>query len=379
MARHGENIFIRKDGRWEARIPCGKNSNGKTKYRSLYGKTYSIVKKKKTAALQSPTNPRQPCIRFEQVIERWLDSKQTELKEQTLLKYQHCIEKHILPELGTMRTEQISSEIINGFLKKKLQNGRLDMQGGLSASYVRGISIIIQSALRFAFKNQLGSMQPVAIQKPKEKKKEILIVKGAEQASLEAYLMRDLHGGNLAIYLALYTGLRIGELCALKWEDVDFSERKIVVRSTVIRGQSGVLQIGVPKSKTSYRTVPMTDHIAKILHEEQCRSNSDFLFTAPKRGSFMIPRTLQYHYRSVMKKVGIPKLPFHALRHTFATRWIECGLDVKSLSEILGHSNVKITLDYYVHSSDSLKRESMERLEKINGQKYGQLKAGSVV
>lgn len=172
--------------------------------------------------------------------------------------------------------------------------------------------------------------------------------------------------------------MRIGEICALRWSDIDFDERQLFVRSTVIRNKNGQSAIAPPKSETSQRAIPLSQQLTKLLAAECECSCSEFVFSSLRKGAFLNPRTLQYRFQAILSQLGISSISFHALRHTFATRWIECGMDVKSLSEVLGHAGVQITLDIYVHSSDKLKREAIEKLESFSGQIYGQESAESV-
>ena len=375
MGRRGDNIFQRKDGRWEARYAVGKDNRGSTKYRSVYGKTYSEAKEKRRSEMQKMYVPKSTGL-FSDVIERWMQEKETELKEQTIRKYRLCIETHILPYFGRMRLTSVSESIVEEFLKEKRQCGRADGKGGLSQNTVRGISIILQAILNFAYDRKFDLSCAIKIKKPKNVKKTVSVLKLDEQRRLEKALLEDPHNENLAIYLALCTGLRIGEVCALRWQDVDFAGRRLHVSSTVVRNRDGAMTIDTPKSETSIRTIPTSSVLLQLLKGECRHSSSSYLFTAPKKGTFLNPRTLQYQFKALLKRCSLPAVTFHALRHTFATRWIECGMDVKSLSEVLGHASVQITLDIYVHSSEQRKREA---IEKITGQISGQETAESIV
>lgn len=212
----------------------------------------------------------------------------------------------------------------------------------------------------------MGTTQLIRIKKPKIEKKNICVLKVYEQCKLETALLENPHSTNLAVLLALHTGMRLGEVCALHWDNVDLIERQIHDRWTVMQDRNGMTTIGKPKSETSDRLIPITGRLARLLSEEKANSATSFVFLSPKKGTFLNPRTMQYRFKSILKMIGLPAITFHALRHTFATRWIECGMDVKSLSEVLGHASVQITLDIYVHSSDTLKREAIERIESIS-------------
>ena len=372
MARRGESVFKRKDGRWEARYPCGIDEHGRKKYRSVYAKTYSEVKEHRRLAMQSAIIPPKNSTCLASVLKKWLENKKINLKQQSINRYEQCIQNHIIPVLGELPIYRINEAMIDSFLQKKRCSGRIDGKGGLSQNYVRTIAIVLQSALNYAFQMNMGLQQQIRIQKPRLERKQIQVLRQHEQIQLEKYLKKNMGDGNLAIYLGLHTGLRIGEICALRWEDIDLIENKIYVNSTIIRDSNGTCIIGAPKSDSSTRVVPITQSLAKVLRDWKTKSHSIYVFPAPQKGNFLNPRTLQYRFKSILKKCGLPDIPFHALRHTFATRWIECSMDMKSLSEVLGHSNVSITLNTYVHSSDDLKRFSIETIENITGQKSGQ-------
>lgn len=378
MGRRGESIFRRKDGRWEARYPLGKDvTTGKTKYRSVYGDTYSEAKEKRTQAMRKGYIPHSNGC-FMEAVRMWLEEKESDIKEQTYRRYRQCIDTHIIPYFGDVKCSTITQNAVDEFLRQKRLSGRLDGKGGLSPSTIRGMCIILQSILLFAYQKKMGIPEMIQIKKPRAEKKRVSVLKQNEQKKLEAFLLESPTGTNLAIYLALHTGMRIGEICALRWSDIDFDERLLFVRSSVIRNKSGQSAIAPPKSETSRRVIPLTQQLTKLLAAERACSCSEFVFSSPRKDGFLNPRTLQYRFQAVLSRLGISSISFHALRHTFATRWIECGMDVKSLSGVLGHAGVQITLDIYVHSSDKLKRKAIEKLESFSGQIYGQESAESV-
>lgn len=378
MGRRGESIFRRKDGRWEARYSLGKDAaTGKTKYRSVYGNTYSEAKEKRMQAMQK-TYISQKNGGFIEAVRKWLEEKEPGIKEQTYRRYQQCIDTHIIPYFGDVKCSAITQNTVDDFLKQKRLSGRLDGKGGLSQSTIRGMCIILQSILLFAYQKKMGIPEMIQIKKPRVEKKKISVLKPNEQKRLETVLLEVPTDTNLAIYPALHTGMRIGEICALHWSDIDWEERLLFVRSTVIRNKKGQLVITSPKSETSQRAIPLTRQLVNLLAAEHERSCSEFVFSSPRKDAFLNPRTLQYRFQTLLTRLGISRISFHALRHTFATRWIEFGMDVKSLSEVLGHAGVQITLDIYVHSSDKLKREAIEKLEGFSGQSFGQETAEGV-
>lgn len=379
MGRRSDSIFRRKDGRWEARYPVVKDAiTGKTRYRSVYGDTYSEAKEKRAQAMRSAFFVHDSRY-FTEAVELWLAEKEPDVKEQTYRRYRQCIDAHIVPYFAGVKCSAITQSTVDAFLRQERLSGRLDGKGGLSQSTIRGICIILQAILLFAHQKKLGISEVIHIKKPRVEKKNVCLLKENEQIKLESVLLESPCGTNLAIYLALHSGMRIGEICALRWSDIDFTSCQLFVRSTVIRNKEGQSSIAPPKSETSKRSIPLTKQLTKLLAAEHERSSSEFVFSSPRKAAFLEPRTLQYRFQAVLRRLGIPNITFHALRHTFATRWIEYGMDVKSLSEVLGHAGVQITLDIYVHSSDKLKREAIEKLEIISGQISGHESTEGVV
>lgn len=375
MSRHGDSIFKRKDGRWEARYLVERKADGKAVYRSIYAKTYRDVREKRDLAIQMGeiTQKKNETLNFSYILEQWLICNEGRLKKQTVVKYRYCMEKHILPELGMVPMEKLCPDMINQFYQQKLTHGGKDGQE-LSGNYVRIMSIILSSALKFAV-NQ-GWCEPLRgqILKPKTENKKAAVMQRKEQLQLEHTLGPYPTGAALAVYLSLYAGLRIGEVCALKWSDIDFDEKLLYVNGTVVRineDHHTLLKIDVPKSNTSRRVIPLTEQLCTVLEKEQKRSFSSYVVAKENQKDFMNPRTLENNYKNLLRQSGLDSMPYHTLRHTFATRCMECGVDTKSLSEMLGHSKVNITLDIYVHSSLEVKRNAIRRLKDISGQNSG--------
>lgn len=369
MPRRGENIRKRKDGRWEARYPIGRNEQGTKIYASVYGRTYREVKEKRQLALERNNlivRSKDEYV-FKDVLQFWLEGNRIRLKESTIYRYSYLIETHILPGLGDMKVDQITGPVINRYLAEKSKSGRLDGKGSLSPAYIRSIMLIVSSTLRFASENEMCDPLHTQINKPPIQPREPAILSRELQNKLENYLLQDIDETKLGVYISLYTGMRIGEICALSWEDVDLQNRVIYVRHTVARvrteedGKVITKQIiDRPKTKASLRCIPICSNLLSVLVAYAEHSRSEYVVS--NNPQFVRPRTYEYRYNRLLKLSNIPHINYHALRHTFATRCIESGVDVKSLSEILGHANVSITLNTYVHSSIELKREQLEKL-----------------
>ncbi len=370
MARKGENIHKRKDGRWEGRYKKGRKLDGSLEYGSVYGKTYREVREKMIKALLSAEQvsvPQNQESCFKEVLLLWLDNNRIRYKGATETRYQYLIDTHIIPELGNVKLSHLTAPKINAFLKEKLENGRLDGKGGLSSAYVRNIMLIINAAIHFAVKEQMCIPLKSTIFKPTEEKKELIILDTTQQRKLEKELLREMTPTKLGILISLHTGLRIGEVCALTWNDIDLEKQIIYVRSTVVRIKNKSLNenktmliIDTPKTKASKREIPISTFLLPILMRMKAIATS--MYVLSENNLFLNPRTYEYRFHKILSLSDLPNTNYHALRHTFATRCIEAGVDIKSLSEILGHSNVSITLNTYVHSSMELKRSQIEKL-----------------
>lgn len=380
MPRRGENIRKRKDGRWEARYVKRYNSEGKAIYSSVYGKTYFEAKKKQTEILNQlsvgalPLNDHE--ITFREVLFLWLNNNRIKLKDQTYAKYLYLIENHIIPILGSIKIKRLECITINNFLFAKKRNGRLDGQGGLSSSYLQTIHFIIKATLEFAAKEGYRSPLVGEIIKPNSKvrKAELEVLTLQEQSSLEKYLLTTSLDRAIGIFLSLYMGLRVGEVCGLKWEDVDFESQTVHIRHTVERitnlegkhnEKKTMLILCDAKSVSSNRIIPIPTNIFPLLI--QCKKNKGFVIKG-KTYEYTDPRTYQNMFHKYLKSCNLRSINYHALRHTFATRCIEAGVDIKTLSEMLGHASVNITLNTYVHSSLEHKRQQIELLNAICGQ-----------
>ncbi len=372
MARTGENIYKRKDGRWEARYIFSYTETGKAKYKYLYAPTYGEVKSKLIKALTC-SGPIENDKHFDKEtytywLDKWLSSKKLVVKQSTYVRYRNSIERHIKPELGKYPISKISTELMSHFIKKKLSNGRLDGKGGLSPKTTNDILIIIKETFKFA--QSYGVVTVCNFDRIQFKKphKEMRVLSPLEEKQLLTVLFDSFDRYKLGVFLCLYTGIRIGELCSLKWKNVSLTENTIKIEETLQRLQSydpnilssTLIVISAPKSFAAQRTIPLPDFAVEILKPFETYPEA-YLLTG-KSNLFVEPRTMQNHFKKYLRQAGIEDANFHALRHTFATRCVEVGFDIKTLSEILGHTSVKTTLDRYVHSSMQQKRDNMAKL-----------------
>lgn len=366
----GENIFKRKDGRWEARYIRGYEISGKIRYGFCYGKTYREAKEKVTkckAAMLAgnPVKNCRRCKRFSYYCEEWLCRKKSIVKESTYIKYDTILEKHIKPKLGTCFPQGMNSQLIDQFAHELLYEDQL------SAKTVRDILTVLREILKYTEKQFEGAFPKIEVNYPKTERKEMRVLSPAEQAYFAAYLRESIDPCKFGILLALFTGIRIGELCALQWSNISPEDRTLRISSTMQRlrdvdapdGARTRVVITAPKSSTSVRTIPLTKSITDLCAQMHPPCASAYVLTGTTR--FMEPRALQYRFRKYLHACGFRDIHFHTLRHTFATRAVEAGFEIKSLSEILGHASTSITMDRYVHSSMELKRSNMEKMERM--------------
>lgn len=306
-------------------------------------------------------------LRFSELLRLWLETNRVHQKRATVCKYRSLIETHILPELGDVAVEKISAPMINAFLQRKLDAGRLDGSGGLSPAYVSSLMLVITSALRFGAQEGLCRLPQSKIYRPTARRRALTVLEPEEQRRLEAELLREPTPVKLGVMISLYTGLRVGEVCALRWEDVDLEENILHVRHTVARVEdpSGlhatVLILDSPKTPSSYRDIPIFSRLRPLLQAAEKLKVSAYVVS--DRESFVPPRSYEFRYHRLLQSCGIRPVNYHALRHTFATRCVEAGVDIKTLSEVLGHASASVTLNVYVHSSLEQKRRQLEKLD----------------
>lgn len=366
----GENIFKRKDGRWEARYIKGHELSGKIRYGFCYGRTYREAKEKVTkfkAALAAgaaipATDSRR---RFAFYCDEWLRLRKPEVKGATYIKYETALSRHIKPKLGGCFPLGITGCLIDDFTRELL------LEEALAPKTVHDILVVLHSVLKYTAARFPGIFPAVEIHYPKCGRGEMRVLSRQEQQRLVDYLLTDMDACKFGVLLTLFTGLRIGELCALRWGGIFLGEKTIRVDATLqrLRDTDGTganrtrIVIGPPKSDTSRRTIPLTDQTAALCARMAPGSPSAYVLTGTQ--AYMEPRALQYRMEKYVRDCGLEGVHFHTLRHTFATRAVEVGFEIKSLSEVLGHSSTTVTLERYVHSSMELKRDNMKKLEAV--------------
>lgn len=371
MSKRGENIYKRKDGRWEGRYIKNRTSGGKAIYGYVYAHSYKETRSKLQDAIRDWHSSEQTCQEetettdFQSLAEEWFCHMKPLVKESTYRKYSNLWQSYIRPQLGHMQIPDISQSILEEYCTALLTSGGSKGEG-LSAKTVSDTMSLIRCVLQFCISKKIVVSCDTRMITVKQCTKKMRVLTVKEQQILCNHIYSDLSPQNVGVLFCLFTGIRVGEICALKWEDISFSENTVHIHQTMQRIQIDETEnktkiiITTPKSTCSIRTIPLPDELISVLKTVRGSASGYFLTGSDKR--WIEPRTMQYHFKSLLKRCKIEDANYHALRHTFATRCVELGFDVKSLSEILGHASVNITMNRYVHPSMNLKRKNMERL-----------------
>ncbi|MBR3002786.1 MAG: site-specific integrase [Clostridia bacterium] len=298
-------------------------------------------------------------ILFSKCCNEWLELKKTLVKESSYFNYQFAVEKHIKPVLGKMKIRDIEKYDMNDFIKIKKEQG---LTTSLKELLVRVKSIFKfikkKYGINFDFDFNTGYVARV-------EKLEVLTEK--ERLKLSRFLSETDDIRYLGILICLYSGLRIGEICGLKWKDIDLETKEISVERTVQRVYTGKKKkskvvVTLPKTAKSIRKIPISRSLLETLKKEKKKYDENCFITTGETERSFEPFTYRYVYKQALKNCDIPYKKFHCLRHTFATRCIRVGMDIKSLSEVLGHSNIGTTMNIYVHSSYEVKKKYIDKL-----------------
>lgn len=376
MPRRGENIYKRKDGRWEVRYIESYDETGRAHYKSLYAKTYTEAKyKKQKAYSQDPsrkTGSEQSSYSFGEICSLWLCNIQLNVKESSYVKYRCILDTYVKPTLGCYSMEKIDTGLLEQYFAGLLEHGKLDGTG-LAAKSVSDIKSVIKMVLIFAIQEGWAADCGIDHIVIKQGRRQIRVLSPEEQEDLEKYLLSEMSKVHMGIYISLYTGIRLGELCALRWEGIDLRKKMITIEKTMLRikdySQSSKKKTKIietsPKSSCAIRTIPIPDFLLQLLCDQSVGIEKQAYLLTGRIDKFMEPRLVEYHYQNIMRRLGIENVNFHCLRHTFATRCVELGFDVKTLSVILGHATIHITMNRYVHPTMDMKRNNMEKLGRL--------------
>lgn len=288
-------------------------------------------------------------------------------KDRTYIRYEQLIRTHIAPKIGDKDVNDLTPIVLQSFVTELLNSGNLRTGKELSANFVNMVISVVQNSLKTA--NLVGIASEYTankIKRPKAKEKQVNCFTVSEQKTIEQYVLNCKKDKLFGVVLCLYTGLRIGELLALTWNDIDFGKGLLFVSKTCHDGNDGVNHIRIidsPKTPHSRRVIPLPKQILPLLKALKKRSRCQYIISDGDKP--VLVRSYQRTFELLLRKLHIPHKGFHSLRHTFATRAMECGIDVKTLSELLGHKNATITLNRYAHSLLEHKVEMMNKLGKL--------------
>lgn len=365
MSKRGENIYKRKDGRWEGRYIKGRKVDGKIQYGYIYSNSYKTTQNKLIEKKYLYRANQKDKLLYSGSVGQWLTHWLTnEIKPRVKLSsfasYHYKIEHYILPFLGDCPLVKLKPENINrliGFLQERK----------LSVNTIKVILTIFKQGISAALKADLIIDCPFKdIQIPSEKRVKVSALSREVQKKVEDRATKDDYG--LPTFLALYTGMRIGEISALQWADIDFERDAILVRHTYQRLPLGhgkhktQLSLSKAKSTSSQRMIPLAKSVkTKLLNLK--KRQTDNLFVFENKGLPIEPRLLTYHFKKITREIGIEDIHFHQLRHTFATRCLEAQENIAVISAILGHHSVKTTLDIYTDALTFEKRSMIQKME----------------
>ncbi|MBR1677047.1 MAG: site-specific integrase, partial [Clostridia bacterium] len=308
-------------------------------------------------------------MKYKDWLNEWLDNYiEPTAKSRTFSRYSEIVKQHIIPKLGEYDLSELTPNILQSYVTELLRTGNLKTGKGLAVNSVNSIVNVIQNSLHTAFR--LGYIKEYTadrIKRPKPQEKDISCFSAQEQKTIEQAVLNGKKNKMFGVMLCLYSGLRVGELLALKWEDIDFQAGILTVSKSCHdgKGKDGhyIRVEETPKTSSSRRVIPLPKQLFPLIKEAKKKSTSEYIVA--KDNKPLSVRSYQRSFALLQRKLKIPHRGFHSLRHTFATRALECGMDVKTLSEILGHKSPTVTLNRYVHSFMEHKKEMMNRLGKL--------------
>ena len=367
MARRGENIHKRKDGRWEGRYIKARTPDKQIRWGYVYGTTYADVKqvlvhKKAEYGLYRLTDT---CLTFAELAEIWLQSIKCGLKESTYAHYQYTLHKYILPILGVLQISALEERALEQALQQIITppDGQHNALGFSSA---RECLSMVRRICKYAAHLRLIRPMELSVRLPQEKNQSSAPLSSVEQNRLHAYVLSAPTPRRLGLLLGMESGLRIGEICGLKWSDFDLDAGTVQVNRTVSRISCGdghtKVVIQTPKTRTSRRKLPLPKHIVRVLKTLQKHYPPNAWFLSGNIDKPVEPRCYRKSIKTYLKQAAVQQVRPHVLRHTFATICLQAGCDIKTLSELLGHSNANITLQWYVHSDLARKRREIQRI-----------------
>ncbi len=308
-------------------------------------------------------------MKYQDWLNEWMENYiMPSSKQRTYTRYGEIVRLHIVSQLGEYEMSELTPLVLQKYVTALLNSGNLQTGKGLSANSVNGIITVLQNSLKLAYTlGIISEYNADKIKRPKATEKKVECFSLPEQKKIEQYILGKKQTKLFGILLCLYTGLRIGELLALEWSDIDMLKAELTVNRTCHFGKDKTgkytRMTDTPKTNSSARTIPLPKQIVPMLREIKKNSHSIYVISSGVKPISI--RSYQRTFAGVLKKLDIPHRGFHSLRHTFATRALECGMDVKTLSEILGHKSPTVTLNRYAHSLMEHKKEMMNKVGKL--------------
>ena len=366
------NIRKRSDGRWEGRYTAGYDpQTGKRIIKNVLGKTQAEVKAKLAKALED--SKELDIVRTDEyTVAEWLRLwyelyAEPNVRPTTAASYRRNIELHVIPHIGDIKLNRLTSRELQKFYKDLLENGRLreaqkEKKPGLSNSTVRGIHMMLHNALDRAVRERLILRNPTEdCIIPKLEKKEMKILR---PENIKAYLAAAERRGVLPMfYLELVSGVRKGELVALLWDDLDIERRTISVSKQALSRPGGEIVVNRPKTENSIRAISIPQEAVDLLVEEhQKHPDNPYMFPSPKTGGMYYPDSVVNLHKKLLRDAGLGHIRFHDLRHTFATMALQNGVDVKTVSAMLGHYDAGFTLRTYTHATRQMQEQAAEKM-----------------
>ena len=366
------SVRQRKDGRWEGRVVIGYDEKGLPRTKNVLAKTKRECQEKLKQLRETVTGPRTEKVRPEMPFGEWLDFwyqnyVKPQIRPTTQANYEAKIYQHIIPELGKIPLNQLAQKDLQQFYARMKTGGRLirteQFGKGLSDSMVRGLHAACRSALEKAVQEELIRTNPaVGCKLPPKRGREMQVL-GREE--LQRFLIQAQAEGYFELFLLdLCTGLRRGELLALQWDDLDFKTGTLTVNKQVyeVKGQ---LQVSVPKTRASIRRLVLPPGVVEVLRAYRETVDSRWMFPSPVKEDIPItPGAVRRRLQIILERAGCKKIRFHDLRHTFATLSLESGMDVKTLSAMLGHVSAATTLDIYTHVTGDMQTEAAAKIDR---------------
>ena len=365
------NIRKRKDGRWEGRYIAGHDENGKPIRKNVLGKTQAEVRDKLKAAIelaQSLDVSKAENYTVEQWVYTWYELySKPNIRESTQDYYQRFIRLHIIPHIGHIKLTKLTGRDIQKMYNEVREHGRTrkeqkEKTPGLSNAYVRGMHTMLHNCLDRAMKEKLIPYNPsddCII--PKLQKKEMKILKPEDMA---AYLQEAERRGVLPMFfLVLCTGLRRGEIAALLWEDLDMEKKTISINKQAVGIKGGGVKVTQPKTDTSIRQISVSQQVIDLLiQEHEKHPDNPVMFPSPVNGGMWYPDAINRLHQRILKSAGLEHIRLHDLRHTFATVALQNGVDIKTVSSMLGHFDAGFTLRTYTHVTTKMQEQAADTM-----------------